>query len=59
MARQEQIIGELGSPVRAGIDRCFLPSPLMLDRFPRTRGDRPHGLLPITDLQQVPPYARG
>ena len=51
--------GKRGSPAHAGIDPYVVRLFLDEDGFPRTRGDRPTGLLLHLAREKVPPHTRG
>ena len=54
------IEGELdGSPAHAGIDPTYKEALEALNRFPRTRGDRPRRKIVTTRTRVVPPHTRG
>ena len=48
-----------GSPAPAGIDPVLEMDMAELERFPRTRGDRPPPIDALSDYIQVPPHPRG
>ena len=48
-----------GSPAHAGIDPRWLRQRMALVRLPRTRGDRPNGMIGRYMGQSAPPHTRG
>ena len=48
-----------GSPAHAGIDPFEQPGAVLLDRFPRPRGDRPSYDVLVWYRETVPPPTRG